>query len=64
MTPPSASGEVGAVIVAEGIEARAEHACLTKLGVHYGQGYLISKPMPLDAARSFAARAAGQALAG
>lgn len=48
------AGETGAVIVAEGIEVDQERACLASLGVHFGQGYLISKPLPLDQARGFA----------
>ena len=39
--------EIGAVLVAEGIETAAEHDALRRLGVHYGQGYLLGAPAPL-----------------
>lgn len=39
--------EVGAQVVAEGIEEEGELATLTKLGVTLGQGYLIGRPAPL-----------------
>jgi EAL domain-containing protein (putative c-di-GMP-specific phosphodiesterase class I) len=37
---------VNARIIAEGIETRAELETLTRAGVEFGQGYLISKPKP------------------
>lgn len=39
---------LGAKIIAEGIELQSERAALTKLGVHFGQGYLFGKPSPLN----------------
>lgn len=38
--------EVGASIVAEGIETRAELEALQALGVTHGQGYYIARPAP------------------
>jgi len=43
----SFAGEVGARLVAEGIETRAEHDKLRSLGVDFGQGYYLAKPGPL-----------------
>ena len=40
----SFGGRIGARLLAEGIERRADLAMLTGLGVHLGQGYLIGKP--------------------
>jgi len=39
----------GAKLVAEGIESTAELRALRRLGVQYGQGYLIAKPSPVPA---------------
>ena len=36
--------ELGARVVAEGIETTDELACVRDLGVHYGQGYLLARP--------------------
>lgn len=36
---------IDAQVVAEGIEARSEYDCLMDLGVDYGQGFLIARPM-------------------
>jgi len=33
-------------VVAEGIETATDHSLLTEVGCRYGQGYLISRPMP------------------
>jgi len=44
----------GAKLVAEGIETTAELMALRKLGVRYGQGYLIAPPQP-DPPRRLAA---------
>ena len=38
--------EIGATIVAEGIETHAELEALQALGVTHGQGYLLSRPGP------------------
>ncbi|MEO0914878.1 MAG: EAL domain-containing protein, partial [Pseudomonadota bacterium] len=43
--------ETNAHIVAEGIEERAEFETLRKLGITYGQGYLLGRPQPLSDAR-------------
>ncbi|MGP1674965.1 MAG: EAL domain-containing protein, partial [Candidatus Limnocylindrales bacterium] len=65
---------IGARLLAEGIEKRADLAMVTSLGVDYGQGYLLGKPAPepraprpmatlrLDAARDAAASAARRAI--
>jgi EAL domain-containing protein (putative c-di-GMP-specific phosphodiesterase class I)/DNA-binding NarL/FixJ family response regulator len=42
------ANELGAGVVAEGIETRAELDALRELGVHYGQGYYLSRPGPLS----------------
>jgi EAL domain-containing protein (putative c-di-GMP-specific phosphodiesterase class I) len=69
----SFGGRIGALLLAEGIERRADLAMLTALGVNLGQGYLIGKPAPvpaeprametlrLDAARSALERRVRQA---
>lgn len=41
------ASEIGASIVAEGIETREELDALRALGVGYGQGYYLAKPAPL-----------------
>lgn len=38
--------ESGAVIVAEGIETAAEMQTLRELGVQFGQGFLLGRPLP------------------
>ena len=43
----SFAGEVGAVIVAEGVESRWEADALCELGVELGQGWYIARPGPL-----------------
>ncbi|MFH5879159.1 EAL domain-containing protein [Arthrobacter sp. NA-172] len=47
------SSEIGAALVAEGIETEAELAAVTKLGMTAAQGYLVGRPslMPADWAR-------------
>ena len=43
-------GEVlRAEVVAEGIEREGELDCLQRLGVHFGQGYLLGYPGPIEA---------------
>ena len=39
--------EIGAALVAEGVETEAERTTLHTLGVTYGQGYLWGKPQPI-----------------
>jgi len=46
----SFGGRIGALLLAEGIERRADLAMLTALGVDLGQGYLIGKPAAVPAA--------------
>ena len=43
----SFASEIGAEIIAEGIETPAEVRVLTELGVGWGQGYLLGRPTPL-----------------
>ena len=43
------AGEIGASIVAEGIESEREIDALVGLGVRYGQGYHLARPGPLPA---------------
>ena len=42
------AGEIGATIVAEGIETQAEVDALRTLGVGFGQGYFFGRPGPLS----------------
>lgn len=44
---------LGCAIVAEGIETAGEAAALSRLGVAYGQGYHLSRPMPPVAVQQF-----------
>ncbi len=37
-------GEMGATVVAEGIELVEEYRAVRDCGVHYGQGYLFARP--------------------
>ena len=41
--------ELGAEVVAEGIETETERAMLCDIGCPYGQGYLFSRPLPPQA---------------
>ncbi len=41
--------ELGADVVAEGIETEAERAMLCSIGCPFGQGYLFSRPLPPEA---------------
>ncbi|MFN3388144.1 MAG: EAL domain-containing protein [Allosphingosinicella sp.] len=50
---------LGCAIVAEGIETAGEAAALSRLGVGYGQGYHLSRPMPAVAAQQFLLGAGG-----
>jgi EAL domain-containing protein (putative c-di-GMP-specific phosphodiesterase class I)/DNA-binding NarL/FixJ family response regulator len=43
----SFASEIGATIVAEGIETQTELDALRELGVAYGQGYYLARPGPL-----------------
>lgn len=39
---------LGLDVIAEGVETEAQHSLLAVLGCHHFQGYLFSKPLPLD----------------
>ncbi len=43
--------EIGCKLVAEGVETEAERGTLAQLEVHFAQGYLFSRPMPVVAAQ-------------
>lgn len=45
--------EIGAAVVAEGVETAGELEALREAGATYGQGYLFSQPQPLEAFRFF-----------
>jgi diguanylate cyclase (GGDEF)-like protein/PAS domain S-box-containing protein len=45
---------LGLVVVAEGVETVAQQAFLARLGCHCYQGYLFSRPAPLEAFEQFA----------
>jgi EAL domain-containing protein (putative c-di-GMP-specific phosphodiesterase class I) len=38
------ANELGAIVIAEGVETADELHCLRDLGVRYGQGYLLARP--------------------
>jgi EAL domain-containing protein (putative c-di-GMP-specific phosphodiesterase class I) len=38
----------GALIIAEGIETKAEAETVKRLGVRLGQGYLLGRPAPVE----------------
>jgi EAL domain-containing protein (putative c-di-GMP-specific phosphodiesterase class I)/CheY-like chemotaxis protein len=46
----SFAAEIGATIIAEGIETEAELSTLRELGVAYGQGFFLARPAELPAA--------------
>jgi EAL domain-containing protein (putative c-di-GMP-specific phosphodiesterase class I)/AmiR/NasT family two-component response regulator len=45
------AADIGARLVAEGIETRAELLALRALGVHFGQGFYLARPAPLPDGR-------------
>jgi EAL domain-containing protein (putative c-di-GMP-specific phosphodiesterase class I) len=45
----SFAADIGAVIIAEGIETQGEVETLQELGVLFGQGYWLGRPGPLEA---------------
>lgn len=49
--------EMGASVVAEGIETGAELEELRRLGAHFGQGFHLGRPRPLDEQPSLLAKA-------
>jgi diguanylate cyclase (GGDEF)-like protein/PAS domain S-box-containing protein len=44
----SLSRAMGLTVIAEGVETEAQREFLTRLGCHAFQGYLFSRPLPLD----------------
>jgi EAL domain-containing protein (putative c-di-GMP-specific phosphodiesterase class I)/FixJ family two-component response regulator len=48
----SFAAELGATIIAEGIETRLELDALRALGVRYGQGFFVGRPGPIAAVMS------------
>jgi EAL domain-containing protein (putative c-di-GMP-specific phosphodiesterase class I) len=40
--------KLGLKVIAEGIETEQQKELVIKAGFDYGQGYLISKPLPAD----------------
>ena len=44
--------DIGADLVAEGIETQSELDTLRSFNVRYGQGYLLAKGAPLDTRKS------------
>jgi EAL domain-containing protein (putative c-di-GMP-specific phosphodiesterase class I)/DNA-binding NarL/FixJ family response regulator len=47
----SVARSLGAAVIAEGIETKAEYRTLRMLGVGYGQGYYLARPMSPEALR-------------
>lgn len=47
------ASEIGCKVVAEGIETEREYDMMRELGVDYGQGYLMSRPLPVVAAQQY-----------
>lgn len=45
------AGELGAMVVAEGVESADDVTALREAGVQYGQGYLFGRPAPLGGLR-------------
>jgi len=45
------AGELGAMVVAEGVESADDVMALREAGVQYGQGYLFGRPAPLGRLR-------------
>lgn len=41
------AADLGASVVAEGVETAGELDCLRELGVHFGQGFHLGRPEPL-----------------
>jgi EAL domain-containing protein (putative c-di-GMP-specific phosphodiesterase class I) len=57
------AAELGATVVAEGVETRQQVEALTELGVRYGQGYYLGRPEPLPLVPTTAAAHRGVATA-
>jgi diguanylate cyclase (GGDEF)-like protein/PAS domain S-box-containing protein len=47
------AGSLGLAVIAEGVETTAQRDFLAQLGCHAFQGYLISKPLPVDQFETF-----------
>jgi diguanylate cyclase (GGDEF)-like protein len=47
------SHSLGKIVVAEGVESRAQLAAVGKLGCDIAQGFLFSKPIPFDEVHTF-----------
>lgn len=54
----------GCRLIAEGVETEGERARLHRLGVEFGQGYLLARPAPAGAQREVAPRSKPAARAG
>jgi EAL domain-containing protein (putative c-di-GMP-specific phosphodiesterase class I) len=39
---------VGAKLIAEGIESERQYSMLRNMGVEFGQGYLMCRPLPIE----------------
>jgi EAL domain-containing protein (putative c-di-GMP-specific phosphodiesterase class I) len=46
----SFADRIGAELVAEGIESAAQADAVEALGIRFGQGYFLGRPVPLDEA--------------
>jgi len=51
------AGSLGLTVIAEGVEMEAQREFLARLGCHAYQGYLFSRPLPLDEFEDFLAQA-------
>lgn len=47
---------LGLTVIAEGVEMQAQRDFLARLGCHAYQGYLFSRPLPLDEFDEFVKR--------
>ncbi|MBD9355710.1 bifunctional diguanylate cyclase/phosphodiesterase [Methylomonas albis] len=56
--------KLGIKVVAEGIETQEQYDLLKRMGCEYGQGYLISKPVPADQFERLLDKALAQTPAG
>ena len=45
------ASDIGASLIAEGVETEAELRTIEALGIHYGQGFLLGQPAPLRRGR-------------
>ena len=52
------AGEIGAMLIAEGVETAGERDTLLRLGVRVGQGYLLGRPAPAERAKRRGAKRA------